>query len=204
MNTAKVLTMNQERHSSVDPFGLRELSPVAPDQDGWPEIRAELERRNGHRRMVAWAGSALAAAATLVLAINVFVGEPLFAPDSAPDSGAIGTVAGVTASNQTADEQTDSSSDADGAPEATVDSLISLSQQLEERLRLYRDELGDLPANTVVYQVELEDLVVQVDSALSLHPESRALWGQRVNLLLDLNRLYENYLRRDYYRLASL
>jgi hypothetical protein len=30
------------------------------------------------------------------------------------------------------------------------------------------------------------------------------LWNQRVNLLLDLSRLYENQLRRDYHRMASL
>jgi hypothetical protein len=30
------------------------------------------------------------------------------------------------------------------------------------------------------------------------------LWGQRVNLMMDVVRLYENSLRRDYRRMASL
>ena len=48
------------------------------------------------------------------------------------------------------------------------------------------------------------DLVAQVDSELSVAPDSADLWSQRVNLLLDLSQLYENSLRRDYYRMASL
>ncbi|MNC99181.1 hypothetical protein D3C83_173790 [compost metagenome] len=61
-----------------------------------------------------------------------------------------------------------------------------------------------MPAQTVVYQVELEDLVAQVDDALSLKPDSRELWSQRVNLLLDLEQLYQRELRRDDSNLASL
>jgi hypothetical protein len=37
-----------------------------------------------------------------------------------------------------------------------------------------------------------------------MNPESPRLWGQRVNLLLDLSRLYRNQLRRDYRHMASL
>ena len=92
-------------------------------------------------------------------------------------------------------------------PESRADtllSLMSLSQQLETRLRTYRQELGDLPAGAVVYQVELQDLVAQVDDQISAEPESLELWSQRVNLLLDISRLYENSLRREYQQLASL
>jgi hypothetical protein len=86
----------------------------------------------------------------------------------------------------------------------TLDALVALSQRLEGRLRHIRTEVGRLPANAVVYQVELEDLVVQVDEELSRQPDSLALWNQRVALLLDLERLYENSLRREYDRIASL
>ena len=88
--------------------------------------------------------------------------------------------------------------------EPTAESLIALSQKLENRLRMYRSQMGDLPADALVYQVELQDLIVQVDGELSLSPDSVDLWGQRVNLMMDVVRLYENSLRRDYRRMASL
>ncbi len=71
-------------------------------------------------------------------------------------------------------------------------------------MRAYRSEIGGLPTDALVYQVELEDLVAQVDEQLSVNPDSTELWGQRVNLMLDLSRLYQNQLRRDYSRMASL
>jgi hypothetical protein len=61
-----------------------------------------------------------------------------------------------------------------------------------------------MPTDSLVYQVELEDLIAQVDEELSVNPESLELWSHRVNLLLDLSRIYENQLRRDYHRMASL
>ncbi|MGD8681898.1 MAG: hypothetical protein PVJ33_16125, partial [Lysobacterales bacterium] len=85
-----------------------------------------------------------------------------------------------------------------------LDSLIALSQRLEGRLRLMRKQAGDMPSRALVYQVELEDLVVQVDDALSMNPDSVPLWNQRVNLLADLNTLYEDRLRREYRQIASL
>ncbi len=86
----------------------------------------------------------------------------------------------------------------------TLDSLVVLSQQLENGIRSYREEFGGLPTDALVYQVELEDLIAQVDDELSVRPDSTRLWSQRVNLLLDLSQLYENQLRRDYHRMASL
>ena len=85
-----------------------------------------------------------------------------------------------------------------------LDSLIVLSQQLETRVRSYRSEVGGMPTDSLVYQVELEDLIAQVDDELSMRPDSLELWSQRVNLLLDLSQLYQNQLRRDYQRMASL
>ena len=82
--------------------------------------------------------------------------------------------------------------------------MVALSQQLETRLRGICAESGSLPSSDVVYQVELEDLVAQVDEELSRQPDSLVLWNQRVSLLMDLERLYENSLRREYHRIASL
>jgi hypothetical protein len=87
---------------------------------------------------------------------------------------------------------------------STLDSLIALSQQLETRVRSYRSDVGGMPTESLVYQVELEDLIAQVDDELSMRGNSLELWSQRVNLLLDLSQLYENQLRRDYQRIASL
>ena len=92
----------------------------------------------------------------------------------------------------------------ESGPGDTLDSLIAISQQLEGRVRLYRSEVGGMPSNDLVYQVELEDLIAQVDGELMMNPESVGLWNQRVVLLTDLSRLYENRLRRDYRQMASL
>jgi len=86
----------------------------------------------------------------------------------------------------------------------TLESLVGLSQKLERDLRLMRAEIGAIPAQALIYQVQLEDLVSQIDEALNQQPESRELWSQRVNLLLDLNQLYQQQMRRNYRQIASL
>jgi len=116
-------------------------------------------------------------AAMLMLTVGLFIHQPDLAP--AP-------VATTVAAPQ------------------TLDSLITLSQQLEKRVRTFRSEVGGMPTESLVYQVELEDLIAQVDGELSMRPDSLELWSQRVNLLLDLSTLYQNQLRRDYHRMASL
>lgn len=92
----------------------------------------------------------------------------------------------------------------ESATPPTLDSLITLSQELERGIRSYRSEFSGMPTDSLVYQVELEDLIAQVDDELSVRPDSTRLWSQRVNLLLDLSQLYEKQLRRDYHRMASL
>jgi len=165
--------MQKER----DPLNLGSLPMVEPPSDGWPLIRAELEQDRQRRRRLRYAGSVMAIAATVVLAVGVFIHQP--EPVTEP--------AAVPAQAQ-----------------HTLDSLISLSQQLEVRVRSIREDVGGMPTDSLVYQVELEDLIAQVDEELSMNPESLELWSHRVNLLLDLSRLYENQLRRDYQRMASL
>lgn len=169
MKYAKVHIMQKER----DPLNLGSLPLVAPPADNWPEIKNALLIQSRRQQFKRVAGSLLAAAAAITLAIGLFVQQPATTPETS-----------VTP--------------------PTLDSLISLSQQLEKGVRNYRSEAGGLPTRLVIYQVELEDLIAQVDDELSVYPDSQQLWNQRVNLLLDLSQLYENQLRREYHRLASL
>ncbi len=85
-----------------------------------------------------------------------------------------------------------------------LQSLQRLSGRLEQNLNYLRTGIGAMPAEMVVYQVELEDLVAQVDAAISQQPESSELWQQRVNLLMDLNEIYGVGLRREEPYVASL
>lgn len=185
--------MRHARQKQEDPLNLQSLPLVAPPADGWPAVEAALRRDGRRRTLHRYAGAALAAAASLALAFGLFLREPLPAPqqEAAPAVAAHG-----------AGEAT--GPDAPGSREQTLDALIALSQRLETRLRLLRAEGGSLPAGAVVYQVELEDLVVQVDEELSQRPDSLALWNQRVSLLMDLERLYQDRLRREYRRMASV
>ena len=61
-----------------------------------------------------------------------------------------------------------------------------------------------MPAESAIYIAELEDLIAQVDSELSLTPDSIDLWGQRINLMLDLAQIYQQQWQIDYGRMASL
>lgn len=190
MTLMKVIDMQELRQRHEDPLNLASLPMVAPEEDGWPAIEAALLERNRRHKVFRLAGGALATAATVVLAIAVTVGRPVPEPAAGlpdPDSQA-------------------AISELESAPlrPPALESLIAMSQQLEGRVRLYRDEFGDLPSSALIYQVELQDLIVQVDEELSANPESIELWGQRVNLLLDVTQLYENSLRREYRQMASL
>ncbi len=169
--------MQKER----DPLNLGSLPLVAPPSDDWPLIRSALVKHQRRRRITRYSGGLLAMAAMLMLAVGLFVHQPALVPPSAPE-------------NTTA---------ATAAPQ-TLESLITLSQQLETRVRSFREDVGGMPTDSLVYQVELEDLIAQVDDELSMRPESLELWSQRINLLLDLSQLYQNQLRRDYQRMASL
>ena len=182
--------MNETRQQSHDPLGLGALPPVEPPEDGWPAIETALLARNRSLRKRRMAGGGLVVAAAAVLSFALLLGTPFDGPVSgSPDlSGAPAT------------------GEVESAPlrEPALESLIAMSQQLEGRVRLYRERAGDLPSEALVYQVELQDLIVQVDEQLNFEPESTELWSQRVNLLLDVTQLYENSLRRDYHRMASL
>jgi hypothetical protein len=179
MHYSKVHIMQKER----DPLNLGSLPLLTPPSDDWPLIRSALVKQQRRRRLTQYTGGLLAVAAMLMLAVGLFIHQPALAPPSAP--------ANATATAATT------------APQ-TLDSLITLSQRLETRVRTFRSEAGGIPTESLVYQVELEDLIAQVDGELSMRPDSLELWSQRVNLLLDLSTLYQNQLRRDYHAMASL
>ena len=183
--------MNDRRIESMDPLNLRDLPPVSTDHDGWPAIRAALNESRARSRKRRITGGALAVAATVVFAVALTVSPTPSGPGPAIDLDS----AQVSPARESVPEP---------FKEPSVESLMAMSRQLETRLRQYRVQTGELPTASVVYQVELQDLIVQVDEGLSRNPDSRELWAQRVSLLMDSARLYENNLRRDYYRMASL
>lgn len=189
MNLAKVYVMSVT-HKPDDPLGLGSLSPVSPPEDGWPAIEAALTSKQRSRRRIGAFTGAFAIAATVVMALSVTLWRPAETPSVDPSGTAL--------------ENTAKESVPEPLKEPPLESLIAMSRQLESRVRLYRSEIGDLPASDLVYQVELQDLIVQVDEQLSMNPDSLNLWSQRVDLLLDVTQLYENQMRRDYYRMASL
>lgn len=186
----KVLNMHEIRQKQEDPLNLRSLPLVMPEEDGWPLVESALLQQNRPGRRWKIAAGTLALAATVVLALSLLVGQPF----DSPATGAPGISSAPVAQ------------EAESVPlmAPKLESLIAMSQQLEGRVRLYREQMGDLNSGALVYQVELQDLIVQVDEELSMNPRSRELWGQRVNLLLDVTQLYESSLRRDYQQIASL
>jgi hypothetical protein len=171
-----------------DPLGLRELPMLTPEEDGWAVIQQALEA-NQRRRGLLRTGGWLAAAASLVMVVAVVT--RLAGPETQgpPAEQSLATTSEPAASM----EQDD-----------TLDSLIAMSQTLERQVRGLREGSGSMPAASAVYVAELEDLVAQVDNELSFSPNSVNLWGQRVNLLLDLAQIYQQQWERDYGRMASL
>lgn len=173
-----------------DPLGLRRLPLLDPDYDDWPEIRQALVRQAQSRRRWKQTGGWLAAAATVVLALGVATRQQLIEQDETPG------LAHESAATQ--DTPITSSGYEDPLPE-----LIALSQLLEQRLRGMRAESGALPAQSLVYIAELEDMIARVDGELSSNPASVDLWGQRVNLMLDLELIFQHHWEREYGRMAS-
>jgi len=199
MNSGQVFLMKSVMHKQQDPLNLQGLPQVPPPRDGWPAIEAALRRDHGRRRLGRYTLGALAAAAVVTLTFALVVEQPF-----TRDTGDVSQRPLQQAQQATDISSATGASAGAQAPAETLDSLIALSQQLENRLRRIRDGIGDLPTTQLVYQVELEDLVVQVDEELSMQPDSVPLWNQRVSLLMDLERLYQNSLRREYRQMASL
>jgi HPt (histidine-containing phosphotransfer) domain-containing protein len=178
-----------------DPLGLRDLPVIEPERDGWNEIKSSLEEhrvmKNRRKSGFAW----LAVAASLALAV-MLVNRQVETESS---------LSSPEASHQLADSSATIGAEPASLDEMNnVDSLIALSQTLETQLKNLRSGTSSMPGNSAVYVAELEDLVAQVDGELSYSPDSVNLWGQRVNLLLDLAQIYQHHWETEYGQMASL
>jgi hypothetical protein len=186
----------ESRHQ--DPLGLSELPMIDPPNDGWAGIEAALrEDRRSQRRKHLLGG--LAVAASLIAVVSLVL---LRAPAGPGDLEAPVPGVQIAASPESADASDQSA--LPGASTTTVAELVAMSQLLEQRLRHLRDDTAAMPAESVIYVTELEDLVARVDNELSVSPESIELWSQRVNLLLDLEALFQHQFESEYGRMASL
>lgn len=181
--------MNASMTPGQDPMGLRELSEPKPEdgrlEQDWQVVSAALNAR-AQNRARAWAG-ALATAASITLVVVMLSLQPTDEAGPAADSP---MTAGTPGENT--------------ATVSKAEELMAMSQDAERQLRQLRAQVGNMPSKAVVYQVELQDLIGQVDDALGMSPDSADLWGQRLSLQFDLMRLYSSQLRRDYVRVASL
>jgi len=173
----------------TDPLGLRGLEPIEPGYDGWAQIESALRDHSAGERNWKRTGAWLAIAASLLLVLGISLFNTRSgAPTGQPGQG-LATTGDETASLPLKDN---------------VNELIGLSQSMEEQVAELREDSGPMPAESAIYIAELEDLIAQVDTGLSKTPDSIDLWGQRVNLLLDLAQVYQQQWRIDYSRIASL
>jgi hypothetical protein len=166
---------DQFKQSTSDPLGLRNLDPVEPGYDGWAQIESALQSHHGRKQRWRRAGGWLAVAASLVLVIGLTLRNTEIQPPTAVPSPNFATPETNLASVPVQDN---------------INALIGMSQSMEEQVRKLRQETSSMPAESAIYVAELEDLIAQVDHELSLKPDSIDLWGQRVNLLLDLAQIY--------------
>ena len=179
----------QWKQNTSDPLGLSDLETVEPGYDGWAQIESALVTHQDSKRKWRRTGGWMALAASLVLVVTITLrstDERL--PGGTPPS-ALATSGAQIASVSVKDN---------------ISALIGLSQKVEQQLMTLRQETNSMPAESAIYVAELEDLIAQVDSELSLTPDSLDLWGQRVNLMLDLAQIYQQQWQIDYGRMASL
>lgn len=176
------VSMSGSDMPGADPLRLRDLPEPRPEagrlEQDWAAVSAALEADRKRRRHTWIGGLAAAASVVLVVALlNLPRPEPA-AVERAPMTEAT-------------------------AAQPSTAELMAMSQDMEQQLRFMREQVGSMPSEVAIYQVELQDLISQVDDALSLAPDSNELWGQRLGLQIDLVKLYRSQLRRDHLRLAS-
>ena len=175
--------------TTSDPLGLSDIDSIEPGYDGWDEIKMALLAHQDRKRNWRRNGNWLAVAASLVLVVTITLHN---SENNEPYSAPI---------NSTATQSLDLAS----IPvENNLTALIGLSQNVEAQLKEMRQETGSMPAESAIYVAELEDLIAQVDNELSVTPDSIDLWGQRVNLMLDLAQIYQQQWQIDYGRMVSL
>ena len=177
-----------------DPLGLANLEEVQPEFDDWASISAALEEHQTKRHRWRTGIAALAVAASLVLVVGLSMKSLQNSSPLATDSPSLATTssepASVSVTEATASDE--------------IEALIGLSSKMQIQVGQMRDETVSMPAESALYIAELEDLIAQVDNELSVTPDSIDLWGQRVNLLLDLAQIYQQQWQIDYGRMASL
>ena len=179
---------DQWNQSKDDPLGLGELEAIDPGYDGWSDIESALLTHKNSKRSWQRAGGWLAVAASLVLVVSISMRNIESPATNTPNIASVGE-----SSSAAYDSQTDN-----------VGALIGLSQNMENQVKQLRQETSSMPAESAIYIAELEDLIAQVDNELSFTPDSIDLWGQRVNLLLDLAQIYQQQWQIDYGRMAAL
>ncbi len=170
---------DQWKQTTSDPLGLSELESIEPEYDGWDAIETALLAHQENKRSWQTAGRWMAVAASLVLVVSISLRNSEITATQSTELASIPVEDNLTA-------------------------LIGLSQKMETQVRDLRQETGSIPAESAIYIAELEDLIAQVDNELSLTPDSIDLWGQRVNLMLDLAQIYQQQWQIDYGRMASL
>ena len=179
----------QWNQNTVDPLGLSSLEGVEPGYDGWAQIESALQTHKDSKRSWQRAGGWLAVAASLVLVISITLRN---------------TENQLPAGNHSPGLATQGTEIASVPVRDNINALIGLSQNVEKQVMKLRQETNSMPAESAIYVAELEDLIAQVDNELSLTPDSLDLWGQRVNLMLDLAQIYQQQWQIDYGRMASL
>lgn len=183
---------NQDNHP--DPLGLTGLADIQPGFDGWADIEEALKVHQGKRNRWRSGIATLALAASLVLVIGLSMKSLQTRSPTEMDSPVLATTS--------ADSASVSVKDASAGGE--IEALIGLSSKMQSQVSQMRDDTVSMPAESALYVAELEDLIAQVDNELSYSPDSIDLWGQRVNLLLDLAQVYQQQWHFDYGQMASL
>ena len=179
----------QWKQNTSDPLGLSNLEAVEPGYDGWAQIESELQTHLDNKRNWRRTGGWLAVAASLVLVISISLRNT---ENQVPGGSSLPEFA------------TSGAEIASVPVKDNINALIGLSQNVEKQVMKLRQETSSMPAESAIYVAELEDLIAQVDNELSLTPDSLDLWGQRVNLMLDLAQIYQQQWQIDYGRMASL
>ena len=180
---------HQWKQNTSDPLGLSDLETIEPGYDGWAQIESALQTHQNNKRNWKRAGSWLAVAASLVLVISISLRNSENHTPTRLSSPEFATPETNLASVPVQDN---------------INALIGLSQNMEDQVKKLRQETSSMPAKSAIYVAELEDLIAQVDNELSLTPDSIDLWGQRVNLMLDLAQIYQQQWEIDYGHMASL
>ena len=187
-------THDQWKQNTTDPLGLGNLEALDPGYDGWAGVESALLSYNHAKRNWQRAGGWLAIAASFILVVSITLRNT-----ENPDTEYQGL-----SESMPADVATPGTNFASVSVQDNIGALIGLSQDMEEQVKKLRQETSSMPAESAIYVAGLEDLIARVDSELSFTPDSIDLWGQRVNLLLDLAQIYQQQWQIGYGRLASL